>query len=153
MNLSRSSKAPGARPPRPGQRGATLIEVLVSILLFSFGILGLVGLQARATQFSLDAEDRNRAALFADDLAAQMRLARSVALGAAQIDAWTRRVQGVDAADQPTGLGLPNAVVDVTPDLATNTAIIEIEWRHPRQADDETSRLRTQVVLTNEETT
>lgn len=148
-----ASCSPQTSPKRPAQRGATLLEVLVSILLFSFGILGLVGLQARATQFSLDAEDRNRAALFADDLAAQMRLARTVSLSTAQIDAWTRRVQGLDAADQPTGLGLPNATVDVTPDLATNTAVIEIEWRHPRQADDETSRLRTQVVLTDEETT
>lgn len=150
MITPRSSRA---LPARPAQHGATLLEVLVSILLFSFGILGMVGLQARATQFSLDAEDRNRAALFADDLAAQMRLGRTVSLSAAQIDAWTRRVQGLDAADEPTGLGLPNAVVDVTPDLATNTAVIEIEWRHPRQADDQTSRLRTQVVLTDEETT
>ena len=47
------------------QRGVTLIEVLVSVLIMSFGILGIVALQARAIQFSLDADDRNRAALFA----------------------------------------------------------------------------------------
>lgn len=148
---------PSPRTPRRTvgrcQRGATLIEVLVSVLLFSFGILGLVGLQARATQFSVDSEDRNRAALYVDDLAAQMRLGRTVSLSEAQIEAWTRRVQGLAADDTPTGLGLPNATAEVTPDLATNTAVIEITWRHPRQADDETSRLRTQVVLTDEEAT
>jgi len=69
-------------PLRPSQRqrGSTLLEVLVSVLIFSFGILGLVAMQVRATQYSVDAEDRNRAALLADDLAAQMRLARTVTL-------------------------------------------------------------------------
>ena len=81
------------------QRGVTLLEVLVSILIFSFGILGLVGLQARATQYSVDAEDRNRAALLADDLAAQMRMARRVDI---DTTAWEQRV---GAADQ---VGLPN---------------------------------------------
>lgn len=138
-------------PPRHDQRGTTLLEVLVSILIFSFGILGLVGLQARATQFSLDAEDRNRAALFADDLAAQMRLSRSVNLSEAQIDAWALRVQGLDAEGEPTGLGLPNATVEVTPNIAANTATIDIAWRHPQQAEGSGSRLVTEVVLTNEE--
>ena len=32
----------------PRQQGFALLEVLVSILIFSFGVLGLVGLQARA---------------------------------------------------------------------------------------------------------
>ena len=49
----------------------------------SFGILAS-SLQARAIQFSLDADDRNRAALFADDLAAQMWLARTTPLPAAR---------------------------------------------------------------------
>ena len=58
-------------PPsaRASQSGVALIEVLISILLFSLGILGLIGLQARAISFSVDAEDRNRAALFANEIA------------------------------------------------------------------------------------
>lgn len=136
----------------PAQRGTMLLEVLVSVLIFSFGLLGLVGLQARATQFSLDAEDRNRAALLADDLAAQMRLARTVSLGTTRIDAWTKRVQGLDLeTDQPTGQGLPNATATVTP--SGNTALIEITWRHPRQAVGSENRLATEVVLTDEEVT
>ncbi len=144
------------RSRRPGtqgsQHGATMLEVLVSILIFSFGILGLVGMQARATQYSIDAEDRNRAALFADDLAAQMRLARTVSLTSAQIATWTSRVQGLDpVTSAPTGSGLPNATVTVTPDVTTNTAVIDITWRHPRQATGGESRLSIDVILTNEE--
>ena len=41
----------------------------------SVGLLGLIGLQARAVNFSVNAEDRNRAALFANDVASGMWLA------------------------------------------------------------------------------
>ncbi len=147
--MTHPSRRSGTHGP---QHGATMLEVLVSILIFSFGILGLVGMQARATQFSIDAEDRNRAALFADDLAAQMRLARTVSLSSTQIATWTSRVQGLDpVTSAPTGSGLPNATVTVTPDAATNTAVINITWRHPRQAIGSESRLSIDVILTNEE--
>lgn len=141
-------------PSRQQVRGATLIEVLVAVLIVSFGILGLVGLHTRAIQFSLDADDRNRAALFADDLAAQMRLSRSVALTAAQLDTFTKRVQGLDlVTDQPNGSGLPNATVDVTAGADPNTVTITITWRHPSQAVGQESRLESVVVLTDEEIT
>lgn len=133
-------------------RGATLIEVLVAVLIVSFGILGLVGLHARAIQFSLDAEDRNRAALFADDLAAQMRLARSVNLSPAALATFTKRVQGLDpVTDQPTNTGLPNAAVVIAPGAAPNSVTLTITWQHPSQTTP--SRLESIIVLTNEEVT
>jgi type IV pilus assembly protein PilV len=136
--------SPRTRASR-AERGATLLEALVSILIFSFGILGLVGLQARATQFSVDAEDRNRAALLADDLAAQMRLARTVSLSTAQVEAWEARL--ADATNQ----GLPGADADIA--VAGNSAVITITWAPPRAASapSEARRLVTEVVLTNEE--
>ena len=59
-------------------RGMTLVEVLVSLLIFSFGLLGLMGLQARALRFSIGAEDTNRAALLANEVAAQMLTRQSM---------------------------------------------------------------------------
>lgn len=123
---------------RRSARGATMIEVLVAVLIVSFGILGLVGLQARAVQFSVDADDRSRAALFADDLAAQMRLARSTTLPAAQVTQWTNAVQA----------GLPNGAVDLVVN-SVNQATVTVRWRNPGQTDE--SRLQTVIVLTNEE--
>ena len=135
-----------------GQRGVTLIEVLVSVLIVSFGILGIVALQARAIQFSMDADDRNRAALFADDLAAQMRLARSTTLPPAQLQAIERRIQGIDPiTSQPTGLGLPNAALQITAGATPNLATITITWRHPGEPTGQDSRLVSNVVLTAEE--
>lgn len=54
------------------QVGFMLIEVLVAILIFSFGILGLVGLQAATINNSISAEDRSQAALLADNLVATL---------------------------------------------------------------------------------
>ena len=135
------------------QRGVTLIEVLVSVLIVSFGILGMVALQARAIQFSLDADDRNRAALFADELAAQMRLSRTLTLAPEQLDVARKRIQGIDpVTDQPTGLGLPSANLDVAQGATPNVATITITWRQPGDTSDQDSRLVMDVVLTDEET-
>ncbi|EWS54271.1 MULTISPECIES: type IV pilus modification protein PilV [unclassified Methylibium] len=126
------------------QRGSTLLEVLVSVLIFSFGILGLVAMQVRATQYSVDAEDRNRAALLADDLAAQMRLARTVTLPTAQLTAWRNRLA------DPTAQGLLNGTADIN--VNGNTAVITITWQQPRSPLNP-SRLVSEVVLTTEEVT
>lgn len=64
----------GLGPLRPArhQKGFSLIEVLVSLLVFSFGILALVGLQGTAIHFSSDAQDRATATFLADQLLARM---------------------------------------------------------------------------------
>ncbi len=100
------------RPLRRAARGFSMIEVLVAIVLISFGILGLVSLQARAAQYSVSAEDSQRAALLAGELAATMWGTNTVTLNAAVVDAWELRVA------DPSVAGLPNATgtvdVDVT---------------------------------------
>lgn len=60
------------RVPRRHQRGAMLLEALVALLIFSFGILGVVGLQAAAVQQSTDARYRSEAAQLVDQLIGQM---------------------------------------------------------------------------------
>jgi type IV pilus assembly protein PilV len=44
-----------------GQRGAFLLEALVAILIFAFGILGIVGLQAQAIRNTNDLQFRSEA--------------------------------------------------------------------------------------------
>jgi type IV pilus assembly protein PilV len=57
---------------KPAQSGFTLIEVMVAVLIFSFGILGLVGMQASAIKMSTDAQQRAEATFLADQLLARM---------------------------------------------------------------------------------
>ncbi|MFJ2987962.1 hypothetical protein ACIPF8_08850 [Collimonas sp. NPDC087041] len=57
---------------RKHQKGVLLIEVLCAIVIFSFGILGLVGLQTTAVAQSGDAKLRSAAAELADKYINQM---------------------------------------------------------------------------------
>ncbi|MGJ7490970.1 type IV pilus modification protein PilV [Variovorax sp. ZT4R33] len=125
------------------QTGVALIEVLVSILLFSLGILGLIGLQTRAISLSVDAEDRNRASLIANDIATAMWIGRTVVIDpAAGTPSWNDRASNLQAG------GLPGGAVTITSDAATNTADILITWRPPqRTASEQGSRLTTRVTL------
>ena len=135
------------RTCRKPQSGMTLIEVLVSILIFSFGILGMVGLLARASQFSVDAEDRNRASLLANEIASAMWTAGSVnKLSPADLASWQVRVANPQAGGLINGAGR----VDVAGNGSGAVATIEVQWRHPgRKAGDQgsTNRYVTQVVI------
>ena len=130
-------------PFRHGQSGVALLEVLVSILIFSFGVLGLIGLQARAVSISTDAEDRNRAALLANDIASTMWLSKSITIDTTKGSPWQKRVS------DPTQGGLPNGAVTVTAVAGgTNSADIQITWKAPtRSSTDASSVLSTRVTL------
>jgi type IV pilus assembly protein PilV len=68
----RAPRLSSVRPTERRQRGVMLIEALIAILIFSIGILGIVGLQASAVQQSTDAKNRAEAAYLADQLMGQM---------------------------------------------------------------------------------
>lgn len=57
------------------QAGVVLLEALVAILIFSFGILGLVGLQAASIKNLTESQFRVEAANWANTLLAQIRTA------------------------------------------------------------------------------
>jgi type IV pilus modification protein PilV len=56
------SPAPQAARIPVSQRGLFLLEALIAILIFSFGILGLVGMQSKAISAQSDAQYRIEAA-------------------------------------------------------------------------------------------
>jgi type IV pilus assembly protein PilV len=107
-------------------RGISLIEVLIVIVLFSFGLLGLVGLQARALQVSVNSEDSQRAALLANELVSTMWGAGTVNLPAATVTAWQTLVA------DPTARGLPSGTGTVA--ITGNLARITVRWTPPQAA-------------------
>ncbi len=58
--------------PSQAQSGVMLIEALIALLIFSLGVLGIVGLQSTATKISGDARYRSEAALMANELIGKM---------------------------------------------------------------------------------
>jgi type IV pilus assembly protein PilV len=57
---------------KPTQQGVILIEVLVAILIFSVGVLAIVGLQANMIQNTADAKYRSEASYIAQSRIGQM---------------------------------------------------------------------------------
>jgi len=57
-----------------GQSGVVLIEALLGILIFSIGILALIGMQSVAVKNTVDARYRTEAAYLASSVVSQMRL-------------------------------------------------------------------------------
>jgi type IV pilus assembly protein PilV len=124
------------------QRGMTLLEVLVSLLVFSLGILGMVGLQARAVQYSVDAEDRTRAALIANEAIATMWMQKSTTLSTTTLAALQAKAASVAAG------GLPNVTIAASTPSTGGATTVTITWKSPsKKASDPSSTYVTQVAM------
>lgn len=66
---------------RPSQRGVGLIEVLIALLVLSFGMLGLAGLQMWSLRYNQSAMERGMAVVQTHSIADMMRADRAGALG------------------------------------------------------------------------
>lgn len=137
--------APGSRATDRLQRacrGSSLIEVLMSLLVLSVGLLGMAALHGRALQYGVDAEDRNRAALLASEIVSSMWLNQSTVLSPTTVDTWQARVR------DPATSGLPNASAAVSAADVDGVVTVTVNWRpNHRSAADGDFRYVTQVVL------
>ncbi len=122
-------------------RGFSLIEVLVGILIVSFGLLGLITLQSRALQVSVSTEDSQRAALLASEMAAQMFNLNTVNLNPTTVSDWAARV-----ADPASGVANGTGTVTVT---NATTARVTVTWTPVQStgAANDTHTYTTDVVI------
>ncbi|HEY2463526.1 MAG TPA: hypothetical protein VGI32_05670 [Steroidobacteraceae bacterium] len=131
-----SQRAPRTR----AQRGIALLECLMALLIFSVGLLGLLGLEARVMSTSLNSENRNRAAMLAGEVASQMWLNNTVAPATTDYNNLI-----LNAADQTQG-GLPSGVITVAAVAGTtNAADVTVTWQEVSDAN--LSTLTTRVIL------
>ena len=116
------------------QTGVMLIEVLFAILIFSIGILGIVGLYAASVRNAGDAKYRVDASLLANELIAQMWIVDRTAAnwqdqfkkGGTPYDAWAGRVKDT----------LPGDIPPVVIAAANGAVTIQINWRAPSEPAD-----------------
>lgn len=103
-----------------------LLEVLIAILLFSIGVLSLVGMQSAATRYATDAKFRSTASYLANQRIAEIWLAdHSTITGAPYVEADTAL----------TALPSGKRTVTVTGDTAAGyTVTVTIRWRMPGDA-------------------
>jgi type IV pilus assembly protein PilV len=71
---------PAFRPLRAGaaaaQRGVTLIEILVTVLILAFGLMGLVGMQAKVQAGQAENYQRAQAVLLVEDMTNRLSAGR-----------------------------------------------------------------------------
>ncbi len=137
------------------QSGSALLEALIAVLIFSFGVLGLVGLQAAMIAGAADAKYRTEAGFFVNRLLGEMAAAdrsSASALGVfatsgTRYNAWYADIQNTDAG---TGLlGLPGATahpptvgIVAGPSNASGLPsrydiTVSVFWKSPKQAASE----------------
>jgi len=158
-----------AAPRSRTVRGFMLLEVLIALLIFALGVLGLVGLQASAVQQSGQAKYRADATLLANDLIGRMWVSdrSSAALTAAfgstangaEYAAWKTRVAGVlpGTASYPPIVTitridpLPAIVAGATQAAtgltASNQVSVTVRWKPPSDAAADPPR---SLVITTE---
>ncbi len=117
------------------QKGFLMLEVLIALLIFSIGVLGMVKMQGVASANSTNSEDRATAALLANDLIAEMWIKNSAAAPADYATIWQPRV----TASLRNGSGIL-----VT---AGNSATVTIKWDPQGRADATQAVYTTQVII------
>ena len=120
------------RLSRRHARGMTLIELMVAMLVMTIGIVGLVAMMARASQAAAGADDNQRAAILAAELANDMWIFNS--LNPPTQAAWVTRVA------TPAQSGLPGAIGTVTFPSSPLVARITITWTASGAASNSNSR-------------
>jgi type IV pilus assembly protein PilV len=116
------------------QRGITMIEVLVSIVVISLGLLGFAGLQAVSIKANNTAYQRGMATVFAYDIIDRMRANRPAAINgsynfALGAGACAANLVGTDICEFLTdvGNGLPGGIAGVTV-AGDGFSTIVIQW-------------------------
>lgn len=99
------------------QRGFTMIEVLVAVLILAIGLLGVAGVQLLSMQQTSNANKRSVATLYAQDLAERMRANGDSNLNASDLSTIETNMK--------KSLG-PGSEVDVA--INGSFAEIEIKW-------------------------
>lgn len=130
-------------PSGQKQGGFMLLEALISILIFSVGVLGLIALQTFAVNSASDAKYRSDAGLLAENLVGQMWVSNRTTTSLQATFSSTGGGAGYAAWASNVAAALPGAaasapVVTVTPVITTSTpsslVTIIIYWKAPHEA-------------------
>jgi type IV pilus assembly protein PilV len=116
----------------PDQRGSVLLEGLIAILIFSFGILGLIGLQAASMKSTTLAKERVDASLIANQRIARMWVNRGAA--GANLSSFAGTLTAGSTSSDPdwTQLStLPNGTL--TTAVAADVVTVTVGWQMPGQ--------------------
>jgi type IV pilus assembly protein PilV len=122
------------------QAGVLLIEVLVGMLIFMVGVLGLIGLQGRSVTQSIEAQMRSQAAFVAQEFYSRMDSSITTAARGANLATYRGAITLAapaiftawkSAVLQDAAAGLPNAdaTYDVVEENSSVALRLTITWQ------------------------
>jgi type IV pilus assembly protein PilV len=117
---------------KKSQQGVMLLEALIGILIFSMGILAIIGMQARSIASVSDAMFRSQASFLANEIIGQMWVDRGVSLaglanyayppgGSPALATWVAKLQ----------TELPRGAAVIGTNTATGFVTVTITWQPP----------------------
>ena len=132
------------------QRGTTLIETLVALLVLSIGLLGVAALQVNALQTNQSANVRSQASVLAYDIVDRMRANRDVALAGGYSVAYGATPTGTALNEldlQAWKAALANTLPggDGELSLVGNVALIRVQWADRQSGASQTFETRTEM--------
>lgn len=156
MKLRHHPAHPGPLPKRSTkcsrQSGFSMVEVLVTLVVLSLGLLGMLAMQVTGIQRNDSAYLRTQASLYAYDIADRMRANRDIALSG------TYNLLMSDTA--PTGSDIANldrsewfADLDNLPggdgsiNVTGNVATIVVQWNDSRAGGSQTASVTVRTIL------
>ncbi len=129
------------------QDGSFLLEGMIALLIFAFGILGLIGMLAGSVRASNDARYRAEAINLANAMVGDMWTTQPAALdtefgtGGAKLTAW--RTQAAALLPSATGTNAPQVdLMQPGLSLQSRSVVVTIFWQLPGETE------RHQVLLT-----
>lgn len=128
--LARPSSPPGAATCGKFQQGAMLLEALIAVIIFSLGILGLVGLQANAAQTARNAKFRADANQVVSERIATLRFD-------------PENLAGYNETDTNIPTQLPDGRRTTT--IVGNVATVTVTWTSPGDSAAQSHSVVTQV--------
>jgi type IV pilus assembly protein PilV len=134
-----NARATYAKRIRTGQKGGYLLEALVAILIFAFGILGLVGVVAGSIRATNDARYRAEAANLASAVVGEMWATAAADLdaqfgsGGAKLTAWQDQVASL----LPSASGANAPQIDLSQaglSSQSRTVVVAVFWQLPGES-------------------
>ena len=120
------------------QRGSYLLESLIAILIFAFGILGLIGLLGSSLRVTNDARYRSEAANLANAMIGDMwtmtaaKMDTDFCNGCPRLASWQTKAEDL----LPSAAALP-LKVDLTNGLSpeSRTVVVTVRWQMPGETE------------------
>ena len=146
---------------KSAQQGMMLLESLIGLLIFSLGILALIGMQANAIRDTTETKYRSDASFLASRLAATIWTDRAnyddylyngTGTAPSKLDTWIGQLKntlpGLDAGSSsfPSN-GLAPKITEVATISGTTELAIELHWQLP--GSDVIRQYRTTIFINN----